>query len=337
MTMSAADFLDQWFETDPLKATMSASGIIGTYQGIRSPGHGVRPAPPLHGRDRRRLPRLGHPQGRHGRRVSYSIARAAQALGAEIRTEAPVARIVVTQRPRDRRRRSRTARRSRRRVVLSLGRREGHLPRPPGARHARRRRSSRRSAASSSAAAPARSTSRSTGCRTSPACPARASTSAARSRSAPSMRRDGAGLRRREVRPLEQPPVHRHDHPDAGRPADGAARQARDQLLRPVRAVQAGARARHLGRQRARRSATRSSTGSRSSRPNIRDIIIGRQVLTPLDIERTMGLTEGNIFQGELSPRAAVLQPAGARVRPVPDAGRRTSGCRARRPTRAAA
>src|SRR3954453_16071557 len=38
MTMSAGDFLDQWFETDPLKATMSASGIIGTYQGINSPG-----------------------------------------------------------------------------------------------------------------------------------------------------------------------------------------------------------------------------------------------------------------------------------------------------------
>src|SRR4029453_18161713 len=38
MRISAADFLDQWFETDPLKATMSASGIIGTYQGIRSPG-----------------------------------------------------------------------------------------------------------------------------------------------------------------------------------------------------------------------------------------------------------------------------------------------------------
>ncbi len=35
--------------------------------------------------------------------------------------------------------------------------------------------------------------------------------------------------------------------------------------------------------------------------PNIRDIVIGRQVLTPLDIERTIGLTEGNIFQGELS------------------------------------
>src|SRR5207247_10840251 len=30
MTMSAADLLDRWFETDVLKATMSASGIIGT-------------------------------------------------------------------------------------------------------------------------------------------------------------------------------------------------------------------------------------------------------------------------------------------------------------------
>ena len=39
MTMSAADFLDQWFETDPLKATISASGIIGTFQGsaLRGP------------------------------------------------------------------------------------------------------------------------------------------------------------------------------------------------------------------------------------------------------------------------------------------------------------
>ena len=34
MTMSAVDFLDQWFETDVLKATMSASGIIGTFLGV---------------------------------------------------------------------------------------------------------------------------------------------------------------------------------------------------------------------------------------------------------------------------------------------------------------
>jgi phytoene dehydrogenase-like protein len=35
--------------------------------------------------------------------------------------------------------------------------------------------------------------------------------------------------------------------------------------------------------------------------PNIKDIILHRQVVTPLDLEREWGLTEGNIFQGELS------------------------------------
>jgi len=35
--------------------------------------------------------------------------------------------------------------------------------------------------------------------------------------------------------------------------------------------------------------------------PSIRKLILHRQVLTPLDIERITGLTEGNIFQGELS------------------------------------
>jgi phytoene dehydrogenase-like protein len=35
--------------------------------------------------------------------------------------------------------------------------------------------------------------------------------------------------------------------------------------------------------------------------PNIRDLILHRQVLTPKDIEERFGLSEGNIFQGELS------------------------------------
>ena len=57
--------------------------------------------------------------------------------------------------------------------------------------------------------------------------------------------------------------------------------------------------------------------------PNIRDVIVGRQVLTPLDIERTMGLTEGNIFQGELSLEQLFFNrpvPGWARFRtPVPN------------------
>ena len=45
--------------------------------------------------------------------------------------------------------------------------------------------------------------------------------------------------------------------------------------------------------------------------PNIEDIIIHRQVLTPADLEETFGLTEGNIFHGELSlQQLFVLRPA---------------------------
>ena len=35
--------------------------------------------------------------------------------------------------------------------------------------------------------------------------------------------------------------------------------------------------------------------------PNIKDLILHRQVLTPMDLEKTFGLTEGNIFHGELT------------------------------------
>jgi phytoene dehydrogenase-like protein len=35
--------------------------------------------------------------------------------------------------------------------------------------------------------------------------------------------------------------------------------------------------------------------------PNIRDIVVERQTLTPLDLERRFGLTGANIFHGEMS------------------------------------
>jgi phytoene dehydrogenase-like protein len=44
--------------------------------------------------------------------------------------------------------------------------------------------------------------------------------------------------------------------------------------------------------------------------PNIRDIIVERQTLTPLDLERRFGLTGGNIFHGEMSlDQMFVLRP----------------------------
>jgi phytoene dehydrogenase-like protein len=92
MTMSAFDFLSQWFETDPLKATMSASGIIGTYQGIKSPGTAYVLLHHYMGEIDGAFRAWGIPKGGTGG-ISNAIASAARANGAEIRTEAPVARI----------------------------------------------------------------------------------------------------------------------------------------------------------------------------------------------------------------------------------------------------
>jgi phytoene dehydrogenase-like protein len=92
MTMSAADFLDQWFETDPLKATMSASGIIGTFQGVRSPGTAYVLLHHYMGEIDGAFRAWGIPKGGTGG-ISNAIASAARANGVEIRTEAPVARI----------------------------------------------------------------------------------------------------------------------------------------------------------------------------------------------------------------------------------------------------
>jgi len=94
MTMSAADFLDQWFETDPLKATMSASGIIGTFQGPRSPGTAYVLLHHYMGEIDGAFRAWGVPRGGTGS-ISEAIANAARAHGAEIRLEAPVARIDV--------------------------------------------------------------------------------------------------------------------------------------------------------------------------------------------------------------------------------------------------
>src|ERR1700741_2921439 len=94
MTMSAADFLDQWFETDVLKATMSASGIIGTFLGIRSPGTAYVLLHHYMGEIDGAFRSWGFSRGGPGG-ISLAIASAAREAGVEIRTEAPVERILV--------------------------------------------------------------------------------------------------------------------------------------------------------------------------------------------------------------------------------------------------
>ncbi len=94
MTMSSADFLDQWFETDVLKATMSASGIIGTFLGIRSPGTAYVLLHHYMGEIDGAFRSWGFSRGGTGA-ISNAIADAAREAGVEIRTKAPVGRILV--------------------------------------------------------------------------------------------------------------------------------------------------------------------------------------------------------------------------------------------------
>src|SRR6202051_4731590 len=94
MTMSAADFLDQWFETDALKATMSASGIIGTFLGIRSPGTAYVLLHHYMGEIDGAFRSWGFSRGGTGA-ISNPIGAAAREAGVEIRTQAPVHKILV--------------------------------------------------------------------------------------------------------------------------------------------------------------------------------------------------------------------------------------------------
>ncbi len=94
VTMSALDFLDQWFESDVLKAPMSVSGIIGTFQGIKSPGTAYVLLHHYMGQLDGVFRSWGFSKGGTGG-VSMACARSAMSYGAEIRTEAAVKQVLI--------------------------------------------------------------------------------------------------------------------------------------------------------------------------------------------------------------------------------------------------
>ena len=95
MTMSIADLLDDWFESPEVKGAMAVNGVIGTWAGPYEPGtayvmahHSIGDVGDGH------LGSWGYPEGGMGA-VSAAIRRSAEAFGAEIRTSAPVASMLV--------------------------------------------------------------------------------------------------------------------------------------------------------------------------------------------------------------------------------------------------
>jgi phytoene dehydrogenase-like protein len=94
LTMSSADYLDEWFEFGPLKATKSASGIIGTFLGPRSPGSAYVLLHHYMGEIDGAFRAWGFCKGGTGT-VSAAIARSAREYGATLRVEAPVKQVLV--------------------------------------------------------------------------------------------------------------------------------------------------------------------------------------------------------------------------------------------------
>jgi phytoene dehydrogenase-like protein len=95
MTMSAVDFLGEWFESERLIGPMSVSGIIGTFLGARSPGTAYVLLHHYMGEIDGAFRAWGLQKGGTGA-LAMAIARSARALGAEIKTECPVDKILMS-------------------------------------------------------------------------------------------------------------------------------------------------------------------------------------------------------------------------------------------------
>src|SRR6476469_3101321 len=95
VTQSSADLLDEWFEFDALKGTKSASGIIGTFLGPRSPGTAYVLLHHYMGEIDGAFRAWGFAKGGTGG-ISESISKAAQAFGAEVRCGAKVDKLLVS-------------------------------------------------------------------------------------------------------------------------------------------------------------------------------------------------------------------------------------------------
>jgi phytoene dehydrogenase-like protein len=93
-TMSAADFLDEWFTDDRVKGALATQAIIGAWCGPMTPGSAYVLMHHWIGEIDGHLGAWGWVKGGMGG-VSAAIADAARAAGAEIRVGQPVARIAI--------------------------------------------------------------------------------------------------------------------------------------------------------------------------------------------------------------------------------------------------
>jgi phytoene dehydrogenase-like protein len=94
-TMSAADFLDEWFEDERVKGALATQAIIGGWCGPMTPGSAYVLMHHWIGEVDGHAGAWGWVKGGMGG-VSGAMARAARAAGAEVRTDAEVDRVAIT-------------------------------------------------------------------------------------------------------------------------------------------------------------------------------------------------------------------------------------------------
>jgi phytoene dehydrogenase-like protein len=93
-TVSAADWLERWFESDPIKACFGFDAVVGNFASPYSPGSAYVLLHHVFGEVDGKKGRWGHAIGGMGA-ITQAMRREAESRGVEIRTGKGVARILV--------------------------------------------------------------------------------------------------------------------------------------------------------------------------------------------------------------------------------------------------
>ncbi|HWW20508.1 MAG TPA: NAD(P)/FAD-dependent oxidoreductase [Steroidobacteraceae bacterium] len=94
MASSAGEYLDGWFESDPIKAVYGFDGIVGNYASPYTPGSAYVLLHHVFGEVNGKKGVWGHAIGGMGA-ITQAMARAAAARGVNIRVNAPVQKLLV--------------------------------------------------------------------------------------------------------------------------------------------------------------------------------------------------------------------------------------------------
>ena len=93
-SQSAGDWLDGWFESDPIKAAYGFDGVVGNYASPYTPGTAYVLLHHVFGEVNGKKGEWGHAIGGMGA-ITQAMAAACRGLGVEIRTDAGVAEVLV--------------------------------------------------------------------------------------------------------------------------------------------------------------------------------------------------------------------------------------------------